>query len=105
MQLRDAQLGDPEHLTDLPQGQLLVVVERDDELLALGEARDRLGERLASPRSARARPRGSGAGLVLDRVDERDLSRRLPDGDQSSSSAAIDEREISSEAVVELLRR
>ena len=45
MQLRDARLGDAEHLADLPQGQLLVVVERDDELLALGKARDRLGGR------------------------------------------------------------
>src|SRR5439155_14931690 len=46
VQLRDARLGDPEHLADLSQRQLLVVVERDDELLALGQARDRLAERL-----------------------------------------------------------
>src|SRR4051794_25449493 len=46
VQLRDARLRDAEHLADLAQGQLLVVVERDDELLALGEARDRVGEQL-----------------------------------------------------------
>jgi len=45
--LRDARLGHAEHLADLAQRQLLVVVEGHDELLALGEARDRLGERLA----------------------------------------------------------
>ena len=47
VELRDARLGDAEHLADLAEGQLLVVVERDDELLALGQPRDRLGERLA----------------------------------------------------------
>src|SRR5207237_10742366 len=34
VQLRDARLGHAEHFADLAQGQLLVVVERDDELLA-----------------------------------------------------------------------
>ena len=37
MELRHPRLGDAEHLTDLAQGQLLAVVERDDELLALGK--------------------------------------------------------------------
>src|SRR5919197_6460043 len=46
VELRDARLGDAQHLADLAQGQLLVVVERDDELLALGQARDRLAESL-----------------------------------------------------------
>src|SRR4051812_25464760 len=44
VELRDARLGHPEHLADLPQRQVLVVVERDDELLALGQRRDRLGQ-------------------------------------------------------------
>ncbi len=47
VQLRDAGLGHAEHLADLAQGQLLVVVERDHELLALGQPCDRLAERLA----------------------------------------------------------
>src|SRR5215208_6289729 len=72
VQLRDARLGDPEHLADLPQGQLLVVVERDDDLLALGQPVDRVGHRLAQlglvERGRRARARG-----VLDRVDQGDL--------------------------------
>ena len=42
MELRDARLGDPEHFADLAQRQVLVVVERDHELLALGQARDRV---------------------------------------------------------------
>src|SRR4051794_7246935 len=46
VQLRDAGLGHAEHLADLAEGQLLVVVERDHELLALGEARDRVRDRL-----------------------------------------------------------
>src|SRR5213078_2237522 len=47
VQLRDARLGHAEHLADLAQRQLLVVVERHDELLALGQPRDRLADRLA----------------------------------------------------------
>src|SRR5207302_1514525 len=47
VQLRDARLGDAEHLADLAESQLLVVVERDHELLALGHARAL--ERSAAP--------------------------------------------------------
>src|SRR5215211_6037761 len=43
VQLGDARLGHAEDLADLPQGQVLVVVERDDELLALGQPCDRVG--------------------------------------------------------------
>ena len=35
MELGDPGLGHAEHLADLAEGQLLVVIERDDELLAL----------------------------------------------------------------------
>src|SRR3954447_4957845 len=35
MQLADARLGDAQHLADLAQRQVLVVVQRHDELLAL----------------------------------------------------------------------
>jgi hypothetical protein len=37
VQLRDARLGDPEHLADLAEGEVLEVVERDHERLPLGE--------------------------------------------------------------------
>jgi hypothetical protein len=40
----DARLGHPENLADLPQGQVLVVVERDHELLPLGEAGNLVGD-------------------------------------------------------------
>ena len=60
VELRDARLGHAEHLADLAQRQLLVVVERDDELLALGQARDRLAERLAHLGLRRARAAGRG---------------------------------------------
>src|SRR4051794_22141995 len=46
VELRDPGLGDAQHLADLAEGQLFVVVERDHELLALGQARDRVGDRL-----------------------------------------------------------
>ena len=93
VQLRDARLRDADHLADLAEGELLVVVERDDELLALRQAGDRLAERLAHL-GLLERELGIGFLLVLDRVDEGDRSP-LPEGDQSSSSAAIEEREIS----------
>ena len=95
VELRDARLGDAEHLADLAEGQLLVVVERDDELLALGQARDRVGERLLLLRDREGALR-VGSALVLDRVDERDLvAAAEPETVQSSSSAAIEERAIS----------
>ena len=95
VQLRDARLGDAEHLADLAQGQLLVVVERDDELLALGQARDRLAERLAELGLRRARPAGSGPSVSSIVSSSETWSPPSPETVQSSSSAAIDEREIS----------
>src|SRR5215208_5726998 len=44
VQLGDARLRHAEDLADLSQRQVLVVVERDHELLALGQRRDRVGE-------------------------------------------------------------
>src|SRR4029079_7658378 len=72
VQLGDARLGHAQHLTDLAQSQLFVVVERDDKLLALGQTRDRLAERFLQ-----LRLRQLGLRLrslrVLDRVDQGDL--------------------------------
>ena len=79
MQLRDARLGHAEHLADLAQGQLLVVVERDDELLPLGQARDRLAERLLHLGLGERRLR-LGPLRVLDRVDQGDLVAAGGDG-------------------------
>ncbi len=53
VQLGDPRLGHAEHLADLAEGQLLVVVERDDELLAL-RAGGRSPRR--APRAARCAP-------------------------------------------------
>src|SRR5579884_226781 len=72
VQLRDARLGDAEHLADLAQGELLVVVERHDELLALRQAGDGVGERLLLLGDGE-RALGIGRSLVLDRVDQRHL--------------------------------
>src|SRR5215216_851125 len=68
VELRDTGLGDAEHLPDLAERELLVVVERDDELLSLGETRYRLAERLSK---LRLRHRGLRFRRlrVLDRVD------------------------------------
>ena len=72
MELRHARLGDAEHLADLPQGQLLVVVEGDDELLALRQPGDGLAEGFLQLGGAE---RGLGRRRidVLDRVDQGDL--------------------------------
>src|SRR6478735_4196157 len=66
VELRDAGLGDAEHLADFAEGQLLVVVEGDHELLALGQAGDRLAERFAELGRVE-RLRRLRAMLVLDR--------------------------------------
>src|SRR5580765_2892002 len=47
VELRHTRLGDAEDLADLAQRQVLVVVEREHELLALGQIRDRVGDGLA----------------------------------------------------------
>ena len=72
VELRHPRLGDAEHLADLAQRELLVVVERHDELLALREPRDRLCERLVQL-ALLERKLGIGPLRVLDRVDQRDL--------------------------------
>ena len=101
MQLRDARLGDAEHLADLAQRQLLVVVERDDELLALGQAGDRLAERLPHlglrERSLRLR-----ALRVLDRVDQGDLVAAGRHGPELVERRDRRARDLG-QAVVELL--
>ena len=102
MQLRDAGLGHAEHLADLAQRQLLVVVEGDDDLLALGKARDRLRHRLLRlrhvERGVRLRPLA-----VFDRVDEGDLvAGRRRHGPQLVESRDRRARDVE-EALVELL--
>jgi hypothetical protein len=82
VELRDAGLGHTEHLADLAQGELLVVVERDDELLALGQPRDRVGHAVLEVRGVHDRG-GIGRARVLDRVEERDLvAAGVADGPQ-----------------------
>src|SRR5579871_2427779 len=46
MELGDTRLGEPEHRADLLHGELLVVVERDHDALALGQELDRLGDQV-----------------------------------------------------------
>jgi hypothetical protein len=71
VELRDARFGDAQHLADLPQGELLVVVERDDQLLPLRQGSDRLADQLLQLGRLHLRPR-LGSVLILDRVDECD---------------------------------
>src|SRR4051812_9559815 len=47
VELADAALGDAEHLADLLQAEVVVVVERDHDPLALGQAGDRVGQGVA----------------------------------------------------------
>src|SRR5215218_6272105 len=73
VQLGDARLGHAEDLADLPERQVLVVVERDHELLPLGQRGDRVGqavlelggvEQLLRIRRVR----------IVERVEQRDLA-------------------------------
>ena len=80
MQLRDPRLGHPEDLADLPQGQVLVVVEGDHQPLALGQRLDRVGEPVLELRGLRL-GLGVDRARVLDRVEDRDLAAALGVGE------------------------
>src|SRR5215216_4586668 len=72
VELRDARLGHAEDLADLAQRQVLVVVERDHELLALGQRRDRVGEPVLELGRVQQLLRVGRVGIVQ-RVEQRDL--------------------------------
>src|SRR3954469_957782 len=73
VKLGNPRLGDAEDLADLPQREVLVVVERDDEALALGEGLDRVRETVLDLGRLRL-----GLGVdrirVVNRVEHRDLA-------------------------------
>jgi hypothetical protein len=75
--LADPRLGDAEHLADLGQGEALVVVERDDDLLPLGQLVDRLRQQELRLLRLEGADRVFGLG-VLEGVDERQLVALLP---------------------------
>src|SRR3954452_15646768 len=72
VQLRDARLGHAEDLPDLPQRQVLVVVERDHELLALGQGGDRVGQPVLELGGVQQLLRVRRV-RVVERVEQRDL--------------------------------
>src|SRR5215217_1346425 len=72
VQLGDARLGHAQDLADLPQGQVLVVVERDHELLPLGQCRDRVGQAVFQLGRVEDLLR-VGRVRVVQRVQQRDL--------------------------------
>src|SRR5215213_5231644 len=72
VQLRDPGLGDAEDLADLPQGQVLVVVEGDHELLALGQRGDRVREAVLELGGVEQLLRVRGV-RVMQRVEQGDL--------------------------------
>src|SRR5215208_3399997 len=71
VQLRDARLGDAEDLADLAQGQVLVVVERDHELLTLRQGGDRVGQAVLELGLGEQRLGVRGVGIVQ-RVEQAD---------------------------------
>src|SRR5215208_1811177 len=72
VQLGDPGLGDAEDLADLAQGQVLVVVQGDHELLALGERGDRVGEAVLDLGGVEQLLRVRRV-RVVQRVEQRDL--------------------------------
>src|SRR5207344_3436529 len=68
VKLRDARLRDAEDLADRAQRELVVVVEGDDRLFAVGQLADRPGQRLAHLRARHLRGRIIRV-RVLERVD------------------------------------
>src|SRR5918995_1604368 len=82
VQLGHARLRDAEHLADLAQSEVLVVVERDHEPLALGQPFDRVGQPVFELPGHRLGVRVDGPG-VLDRAE---------DGDLAAASLGVGER-------------
>src|SRR3954454_15476301 len=72
VQLGDARLRHAEDLADLAEGQVLVVVEGDHELLALGQRGDRVGEAVLELGGVEQLLR-VGRVRVVERVEEGDL--------------------------------
>src|SRR5919206_830235 len=82
VQLADARLGDAEDLADLSKRQVLVVVEGDDELLAFGQAGDRVGHAVLEVGLVEGGGRVGRVGVVQ-RVEQRDLvAARVAHGPQ-----------------------
>src|SRR3954451_20231114 len=75
VQLGDARLGHADDLADLTEGQILVVVEGDHELLALGQRGDRVGEAVLELGGVQQILRVRGV-RVVQRVEQRDLVAR-----------------------------
>src|SRR5919199_188060 len=71
VQLAHARLGDAEDLADLSERQVLVVVERHHELLALRQAPDRLGDAVLQVGGVHRRRRVGRVGVV-ERVEQAD---------------------------------
>jgi hypothetical protein len=95
VELRDAGLGDAQNLADLPEREVLEVVQRDDQGLALGQVLDRLGEPVLASLVSRAA--WGSAALSSSIVSSSEILS--PDASgviQSSSSARIAEFEICS---------
>src|SRR5215217_3726294 len=72
VQLGDPRLRHAEHLADLSQRQVLVVVERDHELLALGQRGDRVGQAILELGGVE-QLLGIGRVRVVQRVEQRHL--------------------------------
>ena len=77
LDLADAALGEVEHLGDFALGDLLVEVEVEDDLLALGEGLEELGEDLALLDLDERLEGGGGVGLSRLGGGRRPLRRRL----------------------------
>src|SRR3954470_14511640 len=82
VQLGDPRFGHAEDLADLSQRQVLVVVEGDHELLALGQRGDRVGQAVLEVGLVHDRGRVRRVGVV-DRVEQRDrVAARVADRPQ-----------------------
>src|SRR5919112_3221357 len=82
VQLADARLGDAEDLADLSERQVLVVVERHDELLALGQPRDRVGDAVLEVGGVHRRGRVGRVGVVEGVQQRHRVAARVADRPQ-----------------------
>ena len=92
--LRDAGLGDAEHAADLGEGHALVVVEDDDDALALAETLDRAGQQELGL-GGLDRAGGVERALVAEGVAERDAAGAVvAAAEQLVERRDVDRREL-----------
>src|SRR5215470_3759098 len=96
MQLRHPGLGQLQHRADLPHRQLVAVVERQENLLALGKLSNRLGDEVYTL-LVEETPERVGMNVILHEIEPAGSASRVVEADQRDRSDLCQQRAIGRE--------